>query len=263
MVGTLARDNNGDHDLRERRTGRAFIHSMNDDNLQVLDEEGLGRRKEAVCAPGQEAQAVDVQAAARCDQGGKRDGPKPDETPKDSQQDSTNASRKRPASDDTTSKPRRGILLVEDNLVNQRVLRRQLERTGFDVHVANHGAEALELLRKSRLWRGNAQADIDPCIILMGECCKPRAVPGDTRPLTRGCPNRLGDARHGRHRVHKGDSQARGRRADCQARAHHCRDGQRTGRAAQDGEGRGHGNLHPFRGTAAEWIDLLTAVFTE
>ncbi|EME40586.1 hypothetical protein DOTSEDRAFT_74214 [Dothistroma septosporum NZE10] len=38
------------------------------------------------------------------------------------------------------------ILIVEDNLVNQRVMRKQLIRAGFQVIVANHGKEALDLL---------------------------------------------------------------------------------------------------------------------
>ncbi|KAK9762744.1 hypothetical protein K7432_011228 [Basidiobolus ranarum] len=42
----------------------------------------------------------------------------------------------------------RKILVVEDNLINQRVLKRQLELAQFSVDVAKHGLEALELLRK-------------------------------------------------------------------------------------------------------------------
>lgn len=44
------------------------------------------------------------------------------------------------------------ILLVEDNLVNQRVLQKQLKNLGCVVHVANHGGEALDKLRASRYW---------------------------------------------------------------------------------------------------------------
>lgn len=47
------------------------------------------------------------------------------------------------------------ILLVEDNLVNQKVLSKQLQNAGCVVHVANHGQEALEFLEKSCLWSGN------------------------------------------------------------------------------------------------------------
>ncbi|KAF2759413.1 hypothetical protein EJ05DRAFT_451688 [Pseudovirgaria hyperparasitica] len=41
------------------------------------------------------------------------------------------------------------VLLVEDNLINQQVLSKQLRRSGFIVDVANHGLEALEVLEKS------------------------------------------------------------------------------------------------------------------
>jgi CheY-like chemotaxis protein len=36
------------------------------------------------------------------------------------------------------------VLVVEDNLVNQRVLAKQLRNLGMKVAVANHGGEALE-----------------------------------------------------------------------------------------------------------------------
>ncbi|KAK4155562.1 hypothetical protein C8A00DRAFT_31608 [Chaetomidium leptoderma] len=44
------------------------------------------------------------------------------------------------------------ILIVEDNLVNQKVLKRQLELSGSNTYVANHGGEALAELRRSRFW---------------------------------------------------------------------------------------------------------------
>ncbi|KAK5657051.1 hypothetical protein OQA88_3577 [Cercophora sp. LCS_1] len=44
------------------------------------------------------------------------------------------------------------VLIVEDNLVNQKVLQRQLQLSGNHTHVANHGGEALEALRLSRFW---------------------------------------------------------------------------------------------------------------
>ncbi|ORX86568.1 hypothetical protein K493DRAFT_291242 [Basidiobolus meristosporus CBS 931.73] len=44
--------------------------------------------------------------------------------------------------------PSHSVLVVEDNLINQRVLKRQLELAGFSVGVAKHGAEALEVMRK-------------------------------------------------------------------------------------------------------------------
>ncbi|KAJ3044232.1 hypothetical protein HDV00_002910 [Rhizophlyctis rosea] len=41
------------------------------------------------------------------------------------------------------------LLLVEDNVINQKVLKRQLELLGFSVTAANHGAEALTFLEAS------------------------------------------------------------------------------------------------------------------
>ncbi|KAK0657681.1 hypothetical protein B0T16DRAFT_453116 [Cercophora newfieldiana] len=52
------------------------------------------------------------------------------------------------------------VLIVEDNLVNQKVLQRQLQLSGNKTHVANHGGEALEALRHSRFWNeGKAAMD--------------------------------------------------------------------------------------------------------
>lgn len=51
------------------------------------------------------------------------------------------------------------ILMVEDNLVNQRVLRKQLEKAGCVVYVAGDGLQALELLKKSVHWRGEKHQD--------------------------------------------------------------------------------------------------------
>ncbi|KAF1988615.1 hypothetical protein K402DRAFT_419437 [Aulographum hederae CBS 113979] len=47
------------------------------------------------------------------------------------------------------------VLIVEDNLVNQRVLQKQLKNLGFTTHVANHGGEALDRLRQSTYWHEN------------------------------------------------------------------------------------------------------------
>ncbi|KAI1473666.1 hypothetical protein F4774DRAFT_31850 [Daldinia eschscholtzii] len=40
-----------------------------------------------------------------------------------------------------------GVLLVEDNLINQQITRRDLQNSGCSVEVANHGVEALEKLQ--------------------------------------------------------------------------------------------------------------------
>lgn len=42
-----------------------------------------------------------------------------------------------------------------DNLVNQRVLCKQLRSLGHIVYAANHGKEALEFLEKSTYWAAN------------------------------------------------------------------------------------------------------------
>ncbi|KAH0337852.1 putative histidine kinase HHK19p, partial [Aureobasidium melanogenum] len=61
------------------------------------------------------------------------------------------------------------VLIVEDNAVNQRVLERSLKVKGYVTHVANHGQEALDFLKMTKLWKGNesssAAPDID--VILM------------------------------------------------------------------------------------------------
>ena len=44
------------------------------------------------------------------------------------------------------------MLVVEDNLINQRVMATQLRRVGCIVYVANHGQEALDILEKSTFW---------------------------------------------------------------------------------------------------------------
>lgn len=49
-----------------------------------------------------------------------------------------------------------GVLVVEDNMINQQLTRRGLTDRGFTVDVANHGLEALEKLRASDRWAGDA-----------------------------------------------------------------------------------------------------------
>ncbi|RDL33133.1 uncharacterized protein BP5553_08572 [Venustampulla echinocandica] len=59
------------------------------------------------------------------------------------------------------------ILIVEDNLVNQRVLQKQLKNAGFGTQVANHGGEALAILKNSRSWSGRENDGVDLSLILM------------------------------------------------------------------------------------------------
>ncbi|KAL3426050.1 histidine kinase hhk13p [Phlyctema vagabunda] len=44
------------------------------------------------------------------------------------------------------------ILVVEDNLVNQKVVTKQLRNAGHQVSVANHGQEALDFLMQTEYW---------------------------------------------------------------------------------------------------------------
>jgi signal transduction histidine kinase len=59
------------------------------------------------------------------------------------------------------------VLLVEDNLVNQKVLGKQLAKAGCIVHIANHGVEALDFLSKSDLWHQATKESTHLDIILM------------------------------------------------------------------------------------------------
>ena len=58
------------------------------------------------------------------------------------------------------------ILIVEDNLVNQKVLSKQLKNRGYVVVAANHGGEALEKLYKTTSYVGGGDED-DFDVILM------------------------------------------------------------------------------------------------
>ena len=67
-----------------------------------------------------------------------------------------------------STKAKLSILVVEDNLVNQKVLRMQLQKLGHEVHVVSHGGEALDFLRTTSLWKGNSETSkIDISIVLM------------------------------------------------------------------------------------------------
>lgn len=59
------------------------------------------------------------------------------------------------------------VLIVEDNLVNQRVLQKQLRNLGFMTELANHGGEALEFLKTSRFWSGHENDGVELAVILM------------------------------------------------------------------------------------------------
>ncbi|KAF1971637.1 hypothetical protein BU23DRAFT_555813 [Bimuria novae-zelandiae CBS 107.79] len=59
------------------------------------------------------------------------------------------------------------VLIVEDNLVNQKVLRRQLENKGITTYVANHGGEAIEQLKRSSYWKGHGPETLNIGVVLM------------------------------------------------------------------------------------------------
>ncbi|KIW86788.1 uncharacterized protein Z519_12574 [Cladophialophora bantiana CBS 173.52] len=59
------------------------------------------------------------------------------------------------------------VLIVEDNLINQKVLAAQLRKIGCVVHVANHGGEAIEQIRKSKFYRGHVTDGVKIDVVLM------------------------------------------------------------------------------------------------
>lgn len=73
------------------------------------------------------------------------------------------------------------VLLVEDNLVNQKIMQKQLTQAGCVVYVANHGAEALEFLQTTAYWKGKSMTGKRLDIVLLDwempvmdglTCCK-------------------------------------------------------------------------------------------
>lgn len=56
------------------------------------------------------------------------------------------------------------LIDVVDNAVNQRVLERSLKVKGYVTHVANHGQEALDFLKTTKLWKGNKSSSTAPDI---------------------------------------------------------------------------------------------------
>ncbi|KAH8674347.1 hypothetical protein BX600DRAFT_377881 [Xylariales sp. PMI_506] len=59
------------------------------------------------------------------------------------------------------------VLIVEDNLVNQKVLSQQLKKSGCDVHVAGHGEEAIEFLKTTKFWHTQTLKGRDLSLVLM------------------------------------------------------------------------------------------------
>lgn len=72
-----------------------------------------------------------------------------------------------PSSLPSIPRPPFDCLIVEDNKVNQQVMSKGLVKLGHTVFVANHGAEALDFLRTTRHWRGNASDAQSLSVVLM------------------------------------------------------------------------------------------------
>jgi CheY-like chemotaxis protein len=59
------------------------------------------------------------------------------------------------------------VLIVEDNLINQRVMSQQLRKQGCIVHIANHGLEALTFLASSVFSSADPSTPLD--VVLMDQ----------------------------------------------------------------------------------------------
>ncbi|KIW31005.1 uncharacterized protein PV07_02690 [Cladophialophora immunda] len=59
------------------------------------------------------------------------------------------------------------VLIVEDNLINQKVLAAQLRKIGCVVHVANHGGEAIDQIRRSKFYRDHVTDGVKIDVVLM------------------------------------------------------------------------------------------------
>ena len=74
-----------------------------------------------------------------------------------------------PCTPKTYSSPPVHVLIVEDNIINQTVLKKQLIAQKWVVHVANHGGEALDFLRRSRFLRGSESSGEELSVVLMDQ----------------------------------------------------------------------------------------------
>ncbi|PNS15342.1 Hybrid signal transduction histidine kinase K [Sphaceloma murrayae] len=77
---------------------------------------------------------------------------------------------------------RYSVLIVEDNVVNQAVLSKQLRKLGHEVHVANHGGEALRWLRGCKMWKGREDTPLVSSFAAGQEKREDRARADDERP---------------------------------------------------------------------------------
>lgn len=71
-----------------------------------------------------------------------------------------------PTTNNKTAARQLHVLVVEDNIVNQKVLTKQLRKLSCVVDTASNGQEALSHIRTTRLWK-DAKSDKDLSVILM------------------------------------------------------------------------------------------------
>lgn len=74
------------------------------------------------------------------------------------------------------------VLIVEDNLINQKVMAQQLRRIGCIVHIANHGLECLSFLQTTPFWKRDSSLPTIP-LLNEEEEAKAKATPEPT-PLS-------------------------------------------------------------------------------
>ena len=84
-----------------------------------------------------------------------------------SRPDSSPSSKSATSTGATTPSEPLHVLIVEDNLINQKVLAAQLRKTGCIVHVANHGGEAIDHISGSKFHRDHVRDGVNIDIVLM------------------------------------------------------------------------------------------------
>jgi CheY-like chemotaxis protein len=61
------------------------------------------------------------------------------------------------------------VLIVEDNITNQKVMSRQLQQQGCVVYIANHGGEAISMLENSTRKQGLEKTGMEISVVLMDQ----------------------------------------------------------------------------------------------
>ena len=127
------------------------------------------------------------------------------------------------------------ILVVEDNIVNQKVLAKQLRKAGCVVSTADNGLFALAEIKKTVYYKPDG---IPLSIVLMD--WEVSSIPKNP-VLSSSFQLTSTDARDERARVRTGDPTHAGGWRDPRARPYHCGHGQCSGRADCHSEGERHG----------------------